>query len=71
MGGLEKQKQAFRIIRVAVYKLSLDHESDRKRDAKIHAKSFKMGAADAQGLAFYDFGRFWDAAQLNNTTIKQ
>ena len=44
--------------------ISLDHEIDRKRNAKSYPKSFKNGAMGAQGLDFYDFELIFDAPFL-------
>ena len=52
------QKQAFRIVLVANYKILLDHEIERKIEPKSHPKGSQIGATGAQEFDLFDFGRF-------------
>ena len=49
MGGIEKQNQAFRIISVAIFKVSLDRNIWWNMDPKVIPTSSKIVAAGAQG----------------------
>ena len=60
-GGLEKQKQAFRIFLLQFKRFRWIMKFDEKWIPKGYPTSTKIGAAGAQGLDFYDLGRFLEA----------
>ena len=71
MIGSGKQKQAFRIIRVAKHEFSGSHEIERKLMPKGFQKRIKIGDENAPRLIFREFGKCCRESQFTGFSRKK